>query len=70
MKRTLRTACVTLGLVPAGIAAANAQPATDANPFAGFYGGAVIGYDNQRLNNEAALPDFGMPSGIWCDGVV
>lgn len=63
MNRMLCTACLALGLAPLGIAAANAQPAADANPFAGFYGGAVIGYDNNQLNNEATLPDFGMPSG-------
>ncbi len=63
MHQALRTACAVIGLFPLGIAAANAQPTAEANPFAGFYGGAVIGYDNYRLNNEATLPDFGTPSG-------
>ncbi len=63
MKQTLRTACLAVGLMPVGIAAASAAPDGDDNPFAGFYVGGVIGYDDYHLDNDTVLPDYGLAGG-------
>ena len=63
MNQTIRAACLAIGLLPVGIAVANAQPAGNDNPFAGFYLGGVIGYDDNHLDNDATLPSFGLASG-------
>ncbi|MEN3974673.1 outer membrane beta-barrel protein [Emcibacter sp. SYSU 3D8] len=74
MHHLLRTTCVAAGMLGATVGMAVAQPASDRNPFDGFYVGGMVGYDSFHLDNASDLPDFdeengGFITGLGSDGI-